>query len=151
MRWGGRGAGSKRYVSPRRYASYSTHVIRQVGQRPPSRGVPQTKHWERGRGTIGTAPVVGSARSGSGGGGARGPSTSDAVGVPLAGGARASESSVGGAGPGAGFAAGAAEAPGEAFGDDVPAGSEGFFSGASDSLRRRRKNDIPGPEPLGEL
>lgn len=93
-------------------------------------GPPHTKHWDEGRGTIGAGPTGEGARSGKGGGG-----TTGAGGL--------------GAGTGAGAAVGGAEGEGAAGGGAGRAaggGLTGGLSGASASLRRRRKRktDIVG-------
>jgi enamine deaminase RidA (YjgF/YER057c/UK114 family) len=115
--------------------------------------VPQTKHCESGRGTIGNGSVTGDARSGSGGGGVRGGATTGGTGAATSGVAvgvgagAAGRGSTGTAGFGTTFG-------GLETGVDGAAGLDGAagfstFSGSSFSLRRRRKNDISDDETGG--
>jgi hypothetical protein len=108
--------------------------------------VPQTKHWESGRATIGIGPLADGARSGSGGGGDREDSRISAAGAegvtvrpPAEGGGTGDGAGEGGVpvGPRASGVAAGFVALGFGAGD-----ASGFFGLSSASLRRRRKNDI---------
>ncbi len=122
--------------------------MRQFGHWLPLSGVPQTKHWERGRGTMGVGPARRGARSGSGGGGVRGGGTGalgvvgpapTAGAVSDAGDSGAASFAPDGVGAFGGLVAGA---PLEGFAGAGFAAGAGFLGGSSASLRRRRKNDI---------
>ncbi len=112
--------------------------------------MPQTKHCDSGRATTGIGPSWAGARSGRGGGGERGASTAaGAAGSTEAGGAPdRTGAGVGGDGfvplpaDGARALTGAGLDPAGFPGGDASDFFDASFGASSDSLRRRRKNDI---------
>ena len=112
--------------------------------------MPQTKHCDSGRATTGIGPSWAGARSGSGGGGERGDSTAtEAAGTAAPGGGPVrTGAGLGGDGfgplpaDGAGASVGAGLETAGFPGGDASGFFDASFGASSDSLRRRRKNDI---------